>query len=587
MPVTKYDVLIKNGLIVDGSGKPSFKGDIAVKDELIINIGDVKGDADRIIDADGLVICPGFIDAHTHADRTLPLYPNADNYVMQGVTTLVTGSCGNSIAPILDWWPPYMRWDLDILTELKPLKYDDTWSVKELLRVDEVKVKVKDFYNVDIIWGLFKDFLSCLEKEGISLNFVPFIGHNTVRAQVMYPDWDRGPTHAEFEKMKWLINEAMEAGAFGLSTGLDFVPGRYAKTAEIIELLKIVKKFDGIYATHYRYYGTCNKRAREGILEAIEICRHTGVKTQLSHLRSVYNIFPKPPIELSKAVIQSSLKLIDDARDQGLDICFDVGPRAQNTGIWTTIYLASILIPWLRETGSRKNLSKALRMEDFREEIKLFILSGKLRGLNPLINSNWDNEIKIAQCLNKKFLDKTIRQISENLKTDSFESLFQILIIDSDTIIMRTIENNDEEKAELIKHPYCMIGLDTQAFDDKWELKTPPYFLPHSNSYGGMSRYIRRYSREMKMLTLEEAIRKITYLPAKAFKIKNRGLLKLGAYADIFIFDFNLISDVEDPIDPRHYPMGTHYVFVNGELVVDKRGHKKTKPGRILKLNEE
>ena len=168
----EYDILIKNGLIVDGTGSPMFKGSVAIQGDKIVEVGEVKGDAKVVIDASGLVISPGFIDVHTHADKTLPLFPKAENYVRQGITTTIGGNCGNVAAPILDWWPPNMFWDMDILFELKPFKYYS----EGLLPADEVKKKVKEVYGVDITWGLFKDFIKWLEDTGISVNHVPLAG---------------------------------------------------------------------------------------------------------------------------------------------------------------------------------------------------------------------------------------------------------------------------------------------------------------------------------------------------------------------------------------------------------------------------
>ncbi len=582
------DILIENGLIVDGTGSPVFKGSVAIQGDRIVEVGKVKCDAKVVIDASGLVVAPGFIDVHTHADKTLPLFPKAENYVMQGITTTIGGNCGNVAAPILDWWPPNMFWDQDILFELKPYKY----YIEGLLPADEVKKKVKEIYGVDITWGLFKDFIKWLEENGISVNHVPLAGHNTIRAQVMGPDWNREPTPKELEEMKWHVREAMEAGAFGLSTGLDYVPGVFSKTEEIIELVKVVKEFNGIYATHWRRTGLRRERAIpiidkiRGIHEAIRICRETGVVTEISHLMSGYTIYPEPPIELALAAVRETIKVIDEARKEGLKIYYDIIPNVTG-GTLTSVYLAALLTPWAREIGSLEGLGRALKMKDFREELKSLILAGKWWALNPRVNPYWDNKIEIVSHANQEYVGKTIKEIAEIKDVDSIEALFDILSEDPKAKYKNKGYRTDEEIAEFIKYPYCMIGLDTYTFDTKWSMKLPPYYVPHPNTYGGMPRYIRKYVREMKVLPLEEAIRRITSLPAKVFKIKNRGIIKVGAYADIVIFDYKTISDVEDPIDPRRYPKGIHYVIVNGVIVVEKGKHTGTKPGKVLKLNEQ
>ncbi len=586
--VEEYDVLIVNGVIVDGTGKPAFKGSVAIKGDRIVDVGDLSGRAERVIDARGLIVSPGFIDVHSHADKTLPLFPFAENYVMQGITTTIGGNCGNVIAPILDWWPPNMFWDQDIIFELRPFKYYS----EGLLPAEEVKRRVEEVYGVKIVWGLFGEFIKWLEEVGISVNHVPLAGHNTIRAQVMGPDWRREPTDDELSKMKWHVREAMEAGAFGLSTGLDYVPGVYAKTEEVIELVKVVKEYDGIYATHWRRTGLRRERTRpiiekiKGVEEAIRICRETGVTTEISHLMSGYTIYPEPPTELACAAVRETLKIIDNARSEGLDVYFDVIPNVTG-GTLTTIYLASLLTPWVRELRSLEGLARALRMKDFREELKSLIVQGKWWRLNPILDPYWASRYEVTAHKNSAYVGKTISEVAEMKGVDELDALFELLIEDPEAKYRNRGYRTDEEIAEFIKHPCCMIGLDTYTFNDQWKMRYPPYSLPHPNTYGGMPRYIRRYVREMKVLSLEEAIRRITSLPAKVFKIRDRGLIKPGAYADIVIFDFNSISDIEDPLEPRKYPKGIRYVIVNGVVVVENGKHTGAKPGKILKLHEQ
>ncbi len=472
--------------------------------------------------------------------------------------------------------------------ELKPFKYYS----EGLLPADEVKRKIREVYGVDITWGLFKDFIEWLEVNGISVNHVPLAGHNTIRAMVMGPDWEREPSGKELEDMKWHVREALEAGAFGLSTGLDYVPGVYAKTEEIIELVRVVKEFDGIYATHWRRTGLRRERTVpivekiNGVFEAIRICRETGVVTEISHLMSGYTIYPEPPVSLACAAIRETLKVIDEARKDGLEVYFDIIPNVTG-GTLTSIHLASLLAPWVREIGSLDGFARALRMKDFRDEVKNLILQGKWWGLNPRIDPYWSRRIKVVQHKNNDYMGKTISEIAENKNVDDIGALFDVLMEDPEAKFMNLGYRSDEEIAEFIKHSCCMIGLDTYTFNDKWSMRIPLYYLPHPNTYRGMPRYIRRYIREMKILSLEEGIRRITSLPAKVFKIKDRGVIKPGAYADITIFDFNSISDIVDPLEPRHYPKGIHYVIIDSVIVVDNGKHTGAKPGRVLKLHQQ
>ncbi len=583
----ELDLVIK-GTVVDGTGAPPFKGSVGVEGEKIVAVErsfDLKGS--EVIEALDLIISPGFIDVHSHADKTLPIFPTADNYVMQGITTTIGGNCGNTIAPILDYWPPNMFWDLDIVYELAPFMY----YFDGMLPADEVKRKIKERYNVEIEWGGFKDFLGWLEARGISVNHVPLVGHNTVRAEVMGPDWKRDPTKQELERMKELVREAMEAGAFGLSTGLDYQPGVFSKTEEIIELVKVVKEFGGIYATHWRRTGLRRERAKpitekiKGIMEAIEISRRTGVPVQISHITIGYTIMPPPPPSLTEAAVRATLDVIEEARRGGIKVCFDVIPNTTG-GTMTSIYLAYTLLPWLKVAGSREGLAKALEMRDFRHELRSTIMAGKWWGINPIVNPYWAQTIEVVACKVKKWIGKSIDEIARLEGKDELEALFEIIVKDPDAKIRRLDLRSDVEIAAFLRHECCMVGLDTYAFDDKWEMRGPPFLLPHPNTYGGMARYFRRYYREMKVLSLEEAVRRVTSLPAKVFGLRGRGILRPGAYADILIFDPHRIEESTDPLEPRKYPKGIRYVIVNGRIVVRKGKHTGERPGKVLRLNK-
>ncbi|RLF22699.1 MAG: hypothetical protein DRM97_05480 [Thermoprotei archaeon] len=586
--MSKYDIIVKNGIIVDGTGRKPFKGSIAIKENRIICIGEIKGDAEIVIDARGLIVAPGFIDIHSHADETLWLYPHAPSLVLQGVTTIVGGNCGFSPAPLRKWWL-LSFWELDWWHEIRPFKY----YPEIIIPLDDFIEEVRKRYGIEVTWRSFGDYLMWLEEKGISVNYVPLVGHNTVRAQVMGPDYRRKAREKELYEMKMLIEEAMRAGAFGMSTGLDYEPGAYADIEEIVELAKVVSKYGGIYATHWRRTGVRKERPElqppekiKGILEAIEIGRRAKVAVQISHIMSGYTIRPPPPPGLASVATRVTIKVLEEARKEGLDIQFDVIPTTSG-GVFTFSYLAGILAPWAREHGSREALAKALRIPEVRQEIKEAILRGKWWYINPRHDPYWADRLVIIDSKDERWRGRSIASIAKELGKDSLDTLFDLIMDDPD--IKGTYINyvSEAEVMEFVKYKDSMICSDTFTLDFKWELKAPPYFLPHPNTYGVFPYFIRRYVKELRLLSLEEAIMKITSLPAKRMHLLERGIVKERAYADIVIFDLEELRDQGDLIEPRRKPRGIEYVLVNGVLVVKEGELTGARPGKVLRRDRD
>ena len=584
--MSEFDILIMNAKIVDGTGKPMYEGYIGINNGKItyVSTEKPKNDAKNIINAKGLIVSPGFIDIHGHADETILLYSKAENYVLQGVTTVVSGNCGFSPAPIGEYWLMSF-WELDWWHELEPFKY----YPPIMHPIEKINEKLKEKFGFTIDWKTFDEFLRKIEERGSSINLVPLVGHNAIRAAVMGKDFKRKAKPEEIEKMKEHVREAMEAGAHGLSTGLDYSPGFYADTNEIIELVKIVKEYDGIYATHWRRTGIRTETRREvkppekikGIIEAIEISRKTGVPVQISHLLTAYTIYPPPPDMLLEAAAKTTLKVIEDARNNGVDVMFDVIPNTTG-GVFSVPKLISLLTPWIRESGGISKLIENLKAEDYRRDIKEAIYNGKWYSVNPNINPYWMENIIIKKCKIKDYINKSIGEIAREKNKDPVEMLMEIIIEDPETLYEPKLIS-EIEVSTFIKHPLAMIGIDTFALDFKWEAKVPPYYLPHPNTYGAYPRYIRKYVKEMKLLSLEEAIKKATSMPAQRMKLNDRGVIKVGAWADIVIFDYNEISEVGTYLEPRKPPKGIRYVIVNGQLVVKNGKHTGSMPGKVIR----
>ena len=586
----EYDILIKNASIVDGTGSPAYKGAIAVKDECISAVGKVEGDlradAKKVIDACSLVVTPGFIDVHNHGDLSILHYPEAPGFLRQGITTFIGGNCGTSPGPYGDLIDQsYFLYD--IYQELSP----DMYYPERLLFRDQINSLHGERFGWEIDWRTMAEFFQRVEAKGLSPNYVPIVGHGDIRYIAMGHDFKRNATEDEISEMLDLVRQAMEDGCRGISVGRDYDPGIYAGFDEVLSCAKVAAEYGGVYTSHSLRTG--HRKSRRpgefppakigGVLEAIDVGRKAEIPVQISHLSPLYDVWPGGSEIMTEASIRATLKAIDEAREEGVDVNFDLIPHHLTGGIYTSAWLVGLLNPWLRLSGGREQFARALRMKQFREEINEKIWAGKWYGLNPNINPLWATGLTIVCCEDEKYLDKTIAQAAEELGLELLDALMEIIMIDPDA---KAVRKGDDDWAKLMfyKHPEMMIGIDTFALDDKWETKHPPWFLPNENSFGGFPRYFRRAFRETGTLSIEEAVRKVTSLPARKFKLTGRGVLEAGTYADIVVMNPETVTDKGDQLNPTRYPDGIEHVIVNGTIVVENSGHNGARPGKVLRI---
>ncbi|MGC8610854.1 MAG: N-acyl-D-amino-acid deacylase family protein [Thermoplasmata archaeon] len=515
-----FDLIIKNGKIFDGTGNDWFKFDIGILNDKIEFIGNLnKTDGESLIDAKGKIVSPGFIDIHSHSDLSAMLYPTADSKVLQGVTTEVVGNCGSSPAPV---------------------KKENLELIKDYIG-NEISDKLP--WN----WRTMDDFYQEVEKIGSSVNFVPLVGHGTLRVAVMGYE-NREPTDNELKEMKSLLEQEMKSGYFGISTGLEYAPGSYSKTEEIIELARVVSKYGGIYATHIRNEGS---GVVDAINEAITISKEAGTPLEISHLKVV----GKENWDRDDKI----LKLIYDARKNGIEVNADVYPY---TASHTTL---TIMLPsWVLEGGVRNALSK-LQDHQLKEKIRYEILR---KG------PDWER-ITIPS-----YNGKSIKELSVEWNIDPFETFVKLLLDNNGSVSIIGHSMREESVEKFILSPLVSIGSDSSG---RKPGEGPLGGLTHPRAYGTFPRVISGYWREKNLISLSEAIRKMTGLSAAKLRLKERGLIKEGYYADLVIFDPEKISDLATFNDPIKFPAGIDYVIVNGVIVAERGKHTNKKPGRIIK----
>ncbi|MFX0183815.1 MAG: amidohydrolase family protein [Candidatus Hodarchaeota archaeon] len=541
MNLLSYDLIIKNGRVLDGTGNPWCSSDIGIKDGFIKKIGIVTGDATKIIDASKLVVCPGFIDIHSHSDFAIPFDPRLESTIRQGITTIVVGNCGDSLAPI----------NIEKIDLLKKL----------------ISMFTPPGETLEITWQTFQEYLKVIEKSKCSTNIIPLVGFGTIRIAGGPGFEERQPTNKELDQMKAYVGEAMQAGAFGMSTGLIYTPQIYAKTEEIVELAKVVAKYGGLYFSHIRNEGS---RVIEAIEELIEIVEKSGCRGgQIAHHKV------SGPANWGKSI--QTLKLISRANERGLNISCDQYPY--NRGMTSLI---TVLPPWVHIGGVESIIERLQNLED-RERIKNDIKEG-IEGWENWYKSLGVDKIYIASVktsLWKNIEGKNLVEITKlKRKKDEFETLFDLLVEEKGEVSI-TVEGMEEEDiCRIMTGKYTMIGTDGRGVSPTGPLS---HGKPHPRFYGTHPRILGKYVREEGLLTLETAIRKMTSFPAQKLGLNDRGLISSGKCADLVVFDPSSVIDQATYDNPHQFPIGIKHVLVNGEIVVENEHQTSILPGKVLK----
>ena len=498
----QFDVLIRNGKIIDGTGNSWYYGDIAVKDGKIISIGKLSNAvAAKTIDAKGLIVAPGFIDVHGHIEGGVFERPTADNYIYDGVTTVVTGNCGGSAESM-------------------------------------------------------KDFFRRIDSMKTSINIASLIGHNTVRRIAMGLD-DRLATPNEQKKMEDLVAQAMKEGAVGLATGLIYLPGMYSNTDEVVGLAKSAAAYGGIYASHIR-----NEESKvvEAINEAINIGIQANIPVQISHFKVSHRA--------NWGRSKETLPLIENARKNGYDVTIDQYPyTASSTNL-------GVRLPDWALSGGQDSLIKRINDPVMHKKIIVDMLA----QLKEYKYKNYSYAVVANYRADSTYNGKSISDINK-LKgrkpkaTEEAETILDMMLAGGAQMVYHGMNENDVRY--ILKYPFNMIGADGGVSNGRG--------MPHPRTYGTNARVLGKYVREEKIISLEEAIRRMTSLAAQKFQLKDRGLIKEGYAADMVVFNENEVIDKATFENPHQFSAGFKYVLVNGQLTIEKEKHNGMRSGMTLK----
>jgi N-acyl-D-amino-acid deacylase len=530
----QFDIVIIHGHIIDGTGSPWYSGDIGIRDGKIAAIGNLSSaPREQTIDAEGKVVAPGFIDMLGQSELTILVDPRLPSKIYQGITTEVTGE-GSSVAPLND----------------------------AIVQSDHA---VYEHYQITPDWRTFRQYFARLEKQGIGINLASYVGATQVRRMVLGDD-DRQPTPEQLEKMKGLVREAMRDGTVGVSTSLEYPPAPYAKTDELIALASVASEFGGIYATHMRNESDAVLPA---IDEALRIGTEAHIPVEIWHIKVAgKENWGRMPEVVAK---------IDAARAKGIDV-------SANTYAYTAWSngLSAFIPPWAHDGGDTK-LIERLKDPATRARIRKDLLTP---------SQEWDNEwqeipgpeaVEIAVVQNPKLVPlqgKTLADIAKLWNKDPMDALFDLLIEDKAFTSVVVSGMSEPDVVLALQQPWVSIDNDSEGTSPEGILGQEH---PHPRAYGTFPRILRKYVREEKKLTLEDAIRKFSALPAQRMRFTDRGVLKAGMWADVTIFDPATIRDLATYENPNQLSQGMEYVLVNGVPVIAKGKMTGARPGKVLR----
>lgn len=524
------DLVLKNGRVVDGTGNPWFFGDVGVKNGLIVNIGRSSQKSQQTVDVQGRIISPGFIDGHCHSDLLVLDNPRSEIKLQQGVTTEILGNCG--LAPA-----PFTRENLDLLQSyVEPVlgRTENEWS-----------------------WETVGRYMDTVVRARPSENVATYVGHGTLRIAVMGFE-NKAASSNQLERMKHLLEEGLQAGAIGLSLGLMYAPGNYTSREELEELCSVLPKYGGLLATHIRGEGNS---LIPSIEEVIWIAERNDVPLQISHLKAAGRS--------NWGSITRAMELVEEARSRGLDVTCDVYPYTAGSTSLTTL-----LPPWALEGGISRTLEK-LRDLDSRKRIREELRHEQEEWDNLVASTGWDNVYisSVGKRFHATLEGKNVAEISESRSVDPIDCMMDLLLEQEGKVSIVFFHMADADVEQVLKWDKSLIASD--SLHDQAQ-------MPHPRLYGTFPRILAKYVRAEKLLTLEEAVRKMTSFPARRFKLARRGLLTPGYAADIVVFDPATISERASYNKPKRFPEGISHVLVNGRLVIESGVHRDERSGKVI-----
>lgn len=527
----RFDWLVSDATVLDGTGRPRFRADVGVRGDRIVAIGDLdRADARATIDARGRMLAPGFVDMHSHSDRTLLINPRAEAGVRQGVTLQVIGNCGMSVAPLT-----------------------------EAMVAEEVRSFAR-WTDYTPAWRSMGDYLRTLDDQGLGINVAALVGHGTLRRAALGHAM-RAPTASELADMRRLVSAALADGAVGMATGLIYPPGTYSQIDELIELSRPVADAGGVYASHIRNEGL---GLLEATAEAIRIGRESGASVQISH--------HKASGPRAWGLVNRSLAMIDEANDGGVQVDFDQYPyTASSTGLGT-------LVPSWAHEGGWPALEQRLRDPEQRSRVKQDAIERRRASYTD--DLAWDR-VLIASCGAEPLAEgRTLAQLASDRGADAVDVALDLLLAADGDVGAIYFSMCEDDLRTVMRHPRMMVGSDSASVAPYGPLHRGK---PHPRGYGTFARILGHYVRDLAVLAWEEAVHKMAFRASQKLGLTDRGAIQVGNYADLVLFEPEAVGETATYADPHQFPRGISHVFVNGRMVIQDGEHTGVLAGRVLR----
>ena len=588
------DLIIRGGTVYDGTGDDGFTADVGICDGSIVEVGNLGSQAARhIISAQGKAVTPGFIDMHSHADCSVPMWPDMESALGQGITTCFAGHCGMSLAPVHHYWLEQC-FEARAFDKIIPqFAGGPIPGIGRVVKTEQLRPAFREAYGEELDWGRFGEYLAHLKRVGHGANLAVNVGHSQLRQQILGPCAERAATPEEIRQMVRELDRCLDEGAFGLSLGLDYTSSMYAERDELAALMKTARTHGAVITAHMRTEPRAQATGGSGFPlfdsfeEFLELGVATGARLHISHIYTIADISPGKNADiLAENAVRSTLMLIDRYRAKGVEVTWDY-LGTQPAACFFFPQLATRFRPYVDECGGKQAFARALSHSWYRDAVANEIRSGGHRAVSPFAamsksaGGRWGANLILSRCLEKSFEGRSIGDIADELGLDCVDTAIEIMRRDPETMCDRRRDTDPAAGHYYVLDEDMSFGTDNGAHNyDFADQSGPdmPYVIGTPTEFGGMVEYFNTFHE----LPFQALVKRMTGNAAKALRLTDRGFIRAGMRADLLVLDLGKLRSNLNLAEPRTAPDGIDYVIVNGKIAVDHKRHLHPRSGQII-----